>query len=143
MRTWLGVVLLLVATPLGAESVGILRHPDHAAVPLDRALLRDVFTMRVREWPDGARIRVFVLADDNPLHARFAREQLATFPYVLRSIWDRLVFTGTGDAPATVATEQEMYRRVRSTPGAIGYIGMVDEARHPPARVVPVQGGDR
>jgi hypothetical protein len=40
----------------------------------------------------------------------------------MRDTWDRMVFTGTGLAPTVVASEQEMRERIRSTPGAIGYV---------------------
>jgi hypothetical protein len=78
--------------------------------------------MRVREWPDGSPIRVFVLPDDNPLSDTFYRERLGMYSYVLRRAWDRMVFTGTGFAPTVVRSEQEMIERVRSTPGAIGFV---------------------
>jgi hypothetical protein len=44
------------------------------------------------------------------------------YSYVLRRAWDRMVFTGTGFAPTIVRSEAEMIERVRSTPGAIGYV---------------------
>ncbi len=44
------------------------------------------------------------------------------YSYVLRAAWDRMVFTGTGLAPTVVRSEEEMRRRVRETPGAIGYV---------------------
>jgi hypothetical protein len=44
------------------------------------------------------------------------------YSYVLRRAWDRMVFTGTGFAPTVVQSEREMIERVRSTPGAIGYV---------------------
>jgi hypothetical protein len=121
----------------GAE-VTIITSPEHAAGSLDRTFVQAAFTMRVRRWPDGTPVRVFVLPDADEVHARFSREQLGTYPYVLRDIWDRLVYTGTGFAPTVVATEAEMRRRVRATPGAIGY-ARETEGRPPPARVVPVR----
>lgn len=78
--------------------------------------------MRVRQWPDGRPTRVFVLGDTSELHDRFCREQLGTYPYVLRNAWDRMVYTGTGLAPVLVENEDEMRRRVLATPGAIGYV---------------------
>jgi len=69
--------------------------------------------MRVRAWPGGEPIRVFVLPDDDELSNDFCRELLGTYPYVLRSAWDRLVFTGTGLAPTVVRSEQEMRQRRR------------------------------
>jgi ABC-type phosphate transport system substrate-binding protein len=133
-------VLLLCcpALPAFADSVTIITSAEHGQQSLDRGFIQAAFTMRLRRWPDGAPLRVFVLPDADPTHARFSREQLGTYPYVLRSIWDRLVFTGTGFAPTVVDTEEEMSRRVRSTPGAIGYVRNPN-AKEAPARVVPLQ----
>ena len=100
----------------------VIVSPSLQSIALDRSLLRAVFTMRVREWPDGSPIRVFVLPDDNPLSDMFYRERLGMYSYVLRRAWDRMVFTGTGLAPTVVESEEEMRERVRSTPGAIGYV---------------------
>ncbi|WP_211242988.1 hypothetical protein [Sinimarinibacterium sp. CAU 1509] len=55
------------------------------------------------------------------MHEQFCHQVLGTYPYVLRSAWDKLVYTGTGFAPTVVRDVQEMRRRVESTPGAIGY----------------------
>ena len=78
--------------------------------------------MRLRAWPGGPPVRVFVLPDSDPLSDRFYREQLGMYSYVLRAAWDRMVFTGTGFAPTIVRSEEEMRERVSRTPGAIGYV---------------------
>ena len=111
-----------------AGSVQIITSGGHADGALDRATVRAIFTVRVREWPDGVPVRVFVLPDSDPLHVEFCREQLGTFPYVLRASWDRLVYTGTGIAPEVVPNEKEMRRRVAMTRGAIGYVSTPDAA---------------
>lgn len=118
------LLLMLSATTPAEETatVQVIVSPALAAVPLDRSLLRAVFTMRVRQWPDGSPVRVFVLPDDNPLSDRFYREQLGMYSYVLRNAWDRMVFTGTGLAPTVVSSEKEMNELVRTTPGAIGFV---------------------
>ncbi len=122
------LVVLLLMLPAAANSqdgaiaVQVIVSPSLAKVKLDRDLLRAVFTMRVREWPDGSPIRVFVLPDDNPLSDQFYRERLGMYSYVLRRSWDRMVFTGTGFAPTVVRSEDEMRERVRLTPGAIGFV---------------------
>ena len=142
-----GALLLLVCLSLTAAllpkaaraaSVTVITSPDRADMPLDRNLLRALFTMRVRQWPDGQPARVFVFADSNPLHDEFCREILGTYPYVLRTAWDRLVFTGTGLAPTVVRSVAEMRQRVADTPGAIGYVPSgnkpdpaTDSALHP------------
>lgn len=107
---------------LRAQSVQIIVNPSIASVELDRDLLRAIFTMRLRSWPNGPPVRVFVLPDDDPVSDRFYREQLGMYSYVLRSAWDRMVYTGTGLAPTVVHSEEEMRERVLATPGAIGYV---------------------
>ncbi len=67
-------------------------------------------------------MKVFVLPDDNPVHSAFVKTILGLFPYQLRRVWDRQLFSGTRQAPTTVADEDEMLRRVTTTPGAIGYL---------------------
>ncbi|OQW40580.1 MAG: hypothetical protein A4S08_04260 [Proteobacteria bacterium SG_bin4] len=84
--------------------------------------LRSIFSMRLKTWPDGTKIRVFVLSDDDELHQIFSKEKLNVFPYQLRSTWDRLVFSGTGQAPTKVSSNEEMLAKIASTPGAIGYL---------------------
>lgn len=129
------------ATAAEAGPIGVITHPDRRGVRVTRGLLRDLFTMRTRHWPDGAPVTVFVLDDRSNAHDRFCRELLGTYPYVLRSRWDRLVFTGAGFAPVTVHSRREMRERVAETPGAIGYLesaGLAGEEGGA-VRVVPVQ----
>lgn len=122
------VISLCVALLVGgielawAGPVTVITSKGNAAAPLDRQMVRAIFTLRLRQWPDGSPVRVFVLPDANPLHVEFCRNQLGTFPYVLRASWDRLVFTGTGIAPEVVSSEKQMRERVAATPGAIGYV---------------------
>lgn len=115
---WLAMSLTTVAQAREVQIVSQGARPTS----LDGISLRAMFSVRVRTWPDGTPVKVFVLPDEHPIHQKFCRERLGTFPYVLRSSWDRLVFTGTGIAPEVVTTEEEMLRKVSQTRGAIGYV---------------------
>lgn len=84
--------------------------------------LRSIFAMRNNHWGKEVDVEVFVLPDDHPTHVSFAKYILHTFPYNLRRIWDRKVYSGTGQLPTVVNTEEEMIDKVSSTPNAIGYI---------------------
>ena len=128
--------MALFCAPLGAlaGSVEVIVNPDHSSAPIDRNLLRAIFSMRLRQWPDGEAIQVFVMPDGSDLSNQFCREQLGTFPYVMRATWDRIVFTGTGLAPTVVSSEREMRERVRSTPGAVGYVRSGEHSERLPAQ---------
>ncbi|MGB1581446.1 MAG: hypothetical protein ACPHER_08055 [Nevskiales bacterium] len=88
----------------------------------DRTDLRAVFTLRKRLWANGQAIKVYVLPDDAEVHQEFVRSKLHLFPYQLRHIWNRLVFSGTGVAPIELDTEAEVLEAVGSDPSAIGYV---------------------
>lgn len=127
------LLLLISVTPatstsLVNDSVEVVIHPSVSVKiqNLSRSSLRAIFGMRLRAWQDGSPIRVFVLPDETPLHHLFAKEKLNIFPYQLRSAWDRLIFSGTGQAPFLVNSEEEMRVRVANTPGAIGYLKRVN-----------------
>lgn len=104
------------------EQHEIIVNPGVTENTVSGNVLRSIFSMRLKTWSDGTKIRVFVLADDDQLHQIVAKEKLNVFPYQLRSTWDRLVFSGTGQAPIKVNSNEEMLAKIASTPGAIGYL---------------------
>jgi hypothetical protein len=92
----------------------------HSAV--SQTSIRSIFAMRTSQWPDGMPIHVFVLEDTTPTHIAFCKQVLGMFPYQLRRIWERQVYSGTGISPTIVSSEQEMRERVEQTTGAVGYV---------------------
>lgn len=86
--------------------------------------------MRLKEWPSGTPVTVFVLPDENPVHQDFIENLLQMMPYQLRRYWDRSTYTGFGQPPIEVATIEEMLERVKETPGAIGYIDTARDTEH-------------
>lgn len=106
----------------GYAQVILIVQPQNIATELSRNSLRAIFAMRQTEWPNGSAVQVFVLEDKNNTHIAFCKDILGMFPYQLRRVWDRQVFSGTGTAPTIVKTQQEMLIRVAETEGAIGYM---------------------
>jgi hypothetical protein len=84
--------------------------------------LRAIFSVRKRSWDNDLPIKVFVLADQEPLHQEFCKTILKIYPYVLREQWDRLTFSGTGIPPTVVGSEEQLRQAIANTPGAIGYV---------------------
>ena len=117
------VLLSFINTDVWAsDNYDIVIYPGVGEKEISLNSLRSIFSMRQKTWGDGTKIRVFVLADDDELHQAVSKEILNVFPYQLRSMWDRLVFSGTGQAPIKVNSIDEMLAKVASTPGAIGYL---------------------
>jgi hypothetical protein len=105
-----------------APAQEVVINPDAGITKIDLPTLRAIFGMRQTEWPNGISVTPFVMDSDSQLHTRFAKNVLQVFPYQLQQAWDRLVFSGTGQAPLVVNSPSEMRRRVAQTPGGIGYL---------------------
>jgi len=110
------------ATAFAASQIAIITHPDNAQNALSAKGLKAIFSMRLQTWKNKTPIKVFVLKDNHDLHTQFSKEYIGVFPHQLRKAWDRLVFSGTGQAPIEVNSEEEMLTQVKNTPGAIGYL---------------------
>ena len=136
-RILLPILLYCLSTFAFAAEMEIIANPKGATEYLDASTLRGIFGMRLSRWPDGTPIRVYVLPDDNPVHAKFTKRILNTYPHQLRRNWDRLVFSGTGNAPIQVESEREMLDRIRTIPGSIGYMESGKESAN--VRVIKIQ----
>jgi hypothetical protein len=119
---------LVAGSVTAAESLDVVANRTVPDAVLKRSAAWAIFSMRLRTWSDGSPATVFVLSDNSPIHADFSKRILDTFPYQLRRAWDRLVFSGTGQAPTEVRSIAEMHDRILSAPGAVGYLppAMVD-----------------
>lgn len=117
-----GLILVCLLWGKAAEAVELIANPSISVKTLSINEARALFYMRSREWPDGVPVTIFVLEDDNPVHRQFSKQQLRLFPYRLRRVWDRHLFSGTGRVPEVVGNSREMIDWVASTPGAIGYV---------------------
>lgn len=113
------------------ESFSTKDNPDNVYVIVNSANpqrkisqtgLNAIFNMHLRHWSDGSPITVYVLNDEDPLHKTFCKQKLHVFPHQIRRGWNRLVFSGTGQAPLQVETKEDMLKQVSETPGAVGYI---------------------
>lgn len=119
---WVSSLSLATSPVSSADEVVVIVPTGSIIDTLSKAGLRAIFGMRSRTWPQGGAIKVFVLEDDDPVHATFSKQVLHTFPFNLRRIWDRRVYSGTGQSPSVVKTEEEMREKISRIENSIGYI---------------------
>lgn len=94
---------------------------------INKRVLKSIFRMQLLTWPDGTPIKVFVLPGKNSTHVSFSKTVLNTLPHSLQRNWDKLVFSGTGESPVIVKSEEEMLKRIATTRGAIGYVANIEK----------------
>jgi len=121
---------------LHASALEIAVNPSNSIAEISHQELLAIFTMRQRTWPDGTPISVFIIDQNSDIHARFCKELLKVFPHQLRTIWDKLVYSGSGTAPVSVKSEQALLEKVAATPGGIGYVESVDSDSS--IKIIPV-----
>lgn len=112
--------------PVVAINIVPIVSAQHHQQSITRNGLGAIFKMRLQQWRDGSAIKVFVLGDADPIHNAFCKKILNIFPHQLRRSWNKLVFSGSGQAPTKLKNKEIMLTKIANTPGAIGYIS-VDE----------------
>lgn len=131
MKVWIlkafcfSALLLYFGTARGdtpAQPIAVLVNQSVNVNTLSPAQLRMIFAGRTQFWPDGSRIRVFVLPPESKIHQLFCRNLLNIYPYQLERIWQRVVYSGQGDAPRVIDTAEAMRDIIAQTSGAIGYL---------------------
>ena len=113
------VFFIMASNALGVEVIVNASVPERPYTVND---LRAIFAMQRQTWSTGEKIHVFVFADNDPVHREFTKTQLNMFPHQFRRIWDRLLFSGTGQPPRQVSSPDEMIEKISATPNSIGYV---------------------
>jgi len=127
---WALCLIMLCGWPARAysdEVVVVVNPAAPAGEAIARNTLSAIFGMRLRAWEDGTPIRVYVLPDNHAVHVMFCKQILGVFPHQYRTAWDRLVYSGTGQAPLEVASEEEMRARVAGIRGEAAVVVKSEE----------------
>jgi ABC-type phosphate transport system substrate-binding protein len=111
---------------INPDSIYVIVNSANPQVSISQTGLNAIFNMRLRQWNDGSPVTVYVFQDEDPLHKSFCKQKLHVFPHQIRRGWNRLIFSGTGQAPLVVETKEDMLKQVSETPGAIGYLSGKD-----------------
>jgi len=115
----------LLFPPMAYSQAPVVRVIVNTSVPTQEInvdQVRQIFSMRQTVWPNNQLITVFVLSNQHDTHQLFSTKVLGMFPYQLDRIWNKLVYSGLGEEPIKVKSEQEMLQRISQQPGAIGYV---------------------
>ncbi|THB72999.1 MAG: hypothetical protein D6B28_04530 [Gammaproteobacteria bacterium] len=83
--------------------------------------LRAIFSLRLKQWPDGLPVTVVTMPNNSTVHKEFCKKILNIFPHQLKGGWDRVTYSGLGQPPIVAKTKEEMIDILKRTPGAIGY----------------------
>jgi ABC-type phosphate transport system substrate-binding protein len=122
MRTSILLVLLLLfaSACVHAQVVVIANRsvPESALTP---AQVLDMYLLNTRTWSDGQVVSLTCLRENMDEEREFYG-LLQRTPLEMRKIWLRAQLSGQARPPEMIMSQEELVRRVASTPGAIGFV---------------------
>ncbi len=116
-----GILSGFVSIGAAEEIPVLIVHPDIAVDALTRTEVKKIFLGNKSRWPDNQRIQ-FVTLKNGAAHDAFVREYVEKTPSQFTIYWKKMVFTGRGRIPPTLAGPEAVVDFVARTPGAVGYV---------------------
>lgn len=107
---------------LDAEELVVVMARQGDTVTLTRNQVVDIFLGRLQQLPDGRRIIPLDQAEQSEARERFYREVLERTPAQVRAHWARLVFTGRGSPPRSVALPESVVGAIHEDSRVIAYL---------------------
>jgi len=104
-----------------SDSLCVIAHVPEDTLGASITLVRRIFMLRQRFWPDGTPAHPVNLPAASPVRERFSLAVLQASVRDLAPYWDERYFHGTRP-PLSVASEQAVLLFVARTKGAVGYV---------------------
>lgn len=121
MIAWISLLSLMAGTVRAAEVVVVVSSQNPIET-LSRAHIADIYLGRMNRFPNGDPVKPIDLSERSPTRGEFYSRYLGRSPSQIKAHWSRLIFTGRGQPPPTVASGAAMARSVAENPNAIGYL---------------------
>lgn len=111
---YLGTMLFAWADP------AVIVNPKMTA-RITTSDVRNIFLGNTQSFPDGS-IAIPVALKNGKVRADFFAQTLGKTETQYKAIWSRLMFTGTGQPPRELDTEDEIKKLISLNPNIIGFI---------------------
>ena len=122
-------LMLGIAMAAAHAEVVVVVSAENPVQSLTRAELADIYLGRLDRFSNGDRAVPIDQKDGSPARDEFYEEYIGRTPAQVKAHWSKLIFTGRGQPPRSVASGDAAADAVAGNPHAIAYIdsGLVDE----------------
>lgn len=110
-----------LGAPAMADVVAVVSAKSPVTT-LSKSQVTDIFLGKANRFPAGTQAVPFDQAEGSAARAEFYLKATGKSPAQLKAYWSKIIFTGRGQPPPTVANDIEMKKRISENPQAIGYI---------------------
>ena len=116
------IFFLALWNSAASSQVAVIANKSVPVDSIGKLDLLDCYTGDKSVWSDGKPIIVFDLKQKGEVRDAFYKF-LDISPIRIKSIWMKRLLSGDADPPEFMESEEEMLKKVASTPGAIGFVG--------------------
>ncbi|HKT73117.1 MAG TPA: hypothetical protein VJQ47_09520 [Steroidobacteraceae bacterium] len=116
-----GFVLVLGTSAASADVVAVVSAKSPITV-LSKSQVTDIFLGKANRFPDGTPAVPIDQPEGSAARDEFYIKATGKSASQLKAYWSKIIFTGRGQPPPTVANDVEMKKRLGENPAAIGYI---------------------
>ena len=122
MKIAFSTLLFLVGcAEISFSQVAVIAHKSVPVDTIKKSELLDFYTGDIKKWNDEQPVVILDLKPRGDTKKAFYKF-LGKSPSRMKSIWLKLMLSGEGDPPLSMRSEDELLKKVASTPGAIGFV---------------------
>ena len=114
-----GLVLCAPRLVMAQSASDVVVNSEVAAASLSKDALKDILLGKTTYWPGGQAVIIVVLTDKTDAALQDVTGMSAS---QFKTHWQRLVFSGRGQLPKQMSTEDELIAKVVATKGAIAIV---------------------
>ena len=122
LSKYIAVFCLLVVSISAKAEFLVVVNPSVEVDSLSSQELAQIYALQVKNWQSSQLIKAYTFPSKHPDYKAFSLTVLRTQPHQLNRLWNRVLFTGTGNPPSKVSSSEDMLKMVRTNLGAIGYV---------------------
>jgi ABC-type phosphate transport system substrate-binding protein len=117
----LALALALLVDTVTADVVAVVSSTS-TITSLSNAQVTDIFFGKVSRFPNGTLAVPIDQVEGSPARDEFYATFASKSAAQVKSLWAKIIFTGRGQPPRTVANSIEVRKLLAANPQAIGYI---------------------
>ena len=114
------VILLSVSTGTFA-GISVITHPSNGD-SISAKQASKLFLGKSKKFPGGGQAVPIEQADGSAARSEFHASVTKKKPSQLKAYWSRIVFTGKGQPPKEVRSDEEVIALISKSPNMIGYV---------------------
>jgi ABC-type phosphate transport system substrate-binding protein len=117
-----GTLLALAMSGTALAEVVVVVSSKSPVVALSKIQIADIFLGKTRRFPEGTPAVAIDQVDGSAARDEFYMRLTGKTAAQLTAYWSKIIFTGRGLPPSTVANSVEVKKRIIENPATIGYI---------------------